>query len=73
MTHGPGSVARDGFEIDKLVPGYHQCAVYSVQYTECCTVYSVHFTVCCTMYSGQGYNSFYGVSSLSLTSLQIVG
>ena len=32
MTQGLGPVARDGFEIDKLVPGYHRCRVYSRVY-----------------------------------------
>ena len=41
MTHGPGPVARDGFEIDKLVPGYHQCIVYSTLGGLHCIVYRV--------------------------------
>ena len=41
MTHGPGPVARDRFEIDKLVPGYHQCIVYSTLRGVHCIVYRV--------------------------------
>ena len=47
MTHGPGSVARDGFEIDKLVPGYHQCTVYSTLCGVQCIVYTTLCGVHC--------------------------
>ena len=49
MTHGPGSVARDGFEIDKLVPAYHQCTEYSTLCGVQCIVYTTLGGVHCTV------------------------